>query len=78
MQGGNFKMLVLAVEETEMLAEYYTTKEDNSAERSILEEWIGSTCKDLQHISEACFVIIFLFHFIAMVFKVLGLPNNKY
>lgn len=77
-QGGNFKMLVLAVEETEMLAQYHTDKEDKSADRSILEEWISSTCKDLQHISQACFVIIFLFHFIAMVFKVLGLPNNQY
>ncbi len=43
-----------------------------------MQEWINTISVDLQYISQVCFITILVFHAIAMVFKVLGLPKNNY
>jgi magnesium-transporting ATPase (P-type) len=73
--GRTFRMLVLAVDEHSVLQKH---REDCRQEHlvSAIEAWIDSISHFVSKVSSVLLVIIVLFHLLALIFKIRGLPSG--
>ena len=73
--GTTFKMLVLAVEEQTILQKYEVSTEQEQS-ISAIEVWIVKITQFISKITSVILTILALFHILALIFKIRGLPSG--
>ena len=73
--GAAFRMMVIAVEETALLAQH-KVKSLETVRHSAIETWIDKTTSSFKLVAIVCISIMVVLHGIGMVFKARGIPSE--